>query len=1468
MSQMMQILMKLTSLPGPFRLGGVLAGGAVILALVWIVAPKFWPVAFVALLLAGLAFAIYKMVLKGVDKRRSKPFERRLAENAGAAPTGAGGAAQRARLDDLRRKFEQGVSTFREHGKDMYSLPWYLLVGEPGSGKTEAIRHCNVGFPPGLQDQLQGAGGTLNMNWWFTNHAVILDTAGKLMFEEVEPGKTSEWREFLKLLRMARPNCPVNGMLLVIPADSLIADTADSIQKKGGRIAEQLDAIQRQLGVRFPVFVVITKCDLINGFREFFRELNDPQLQHQIMGWSNPDDLDQPFKPERVEQHLKDVAERLRRRRLGLMIDPVHREDPHSGRRIDEVDALYAFPDALLKLSTRLKMYLEMVFVAGEWSAKPLFLRGIYFTSSMQEGAELDAELAGALGLDVKALPEGEGFRRNVAYFLRDLFISKVFREKGLVTNATNARKQQKRRRTMVMGAGILATMSMMGATFFAGRSHKAHIGDPTEFWQQVAKGIGDEGEPATTVIYDGKFSGDQFFRAGDRPIEIGGQRATVLDVVDETYRRAREPDPTPLMFRPAGGIVGDVFAKEKDAHAQVLRMLVIDPAVQAVREKLLRQESFTRSWLFNETEAFREMILVHRATEGDTGLEPIKIAPLLGFLHEQIPEGDPSSRLQAVIDGTYGEDGLAAWPPRTGKMHGEWKPGVQAPLEVVAKRFVAIRGGGAASGGSGPGDRMSAFDEVGSAMRTFAEREQNLRDRVRFSDVETVAAFSTASEEYLRVYAELEKANERLDRALSAVGDLGSDPAKRLVELALSEVQRSARPVMDDYDVLLNALGESKSPSIEPVRAILQEGRRQLEASNEQRVDDFKKVTGELGERLVGRSTSDRFSYQSRMRSYAAAKARLEAARAGAAQAGVFTLRERMDQARRDREAALAGIALEPSESRRSEVKDAYDLSVSAIDAANRKLLHDFVRASLDGVADEQRVVELVRDRVVPESLMRPRVPFTRLSEGDPLDARYHPAAAEELFKAFAAVEALVGQERPGASAFEAPLDRGSLGERAKVSQTAVRRYADSYARYWSDEIEALLAVNVKADWDSARNGLIDGSRFSVRQINTTLFELYTLADEALGFAQAVQPGAFERERARLRDKKDLVDFDSRKGREYRGIVQSAIDKWTQASDPGLTRGLILGLSQRSFQRDFLGEGTLIAGSEDGVPYYAGIIKWVLESLVERCESDGRESFRQIVQGYRQFPLCADGGGDLSLEQVRSAAQQLARVTRIGTSREWGPDTIGGGENVSAADLRVLIDRLRAGGDLTRPERDWMSNELLPALSVLLGSDLATPELLRWRLIGFQPSDPNVPLSPWPEAVLTGPGIRQTTRLVSFGKWEGEPLVFPIWLEQSAPLQVEFHSLTGFASPREGRDAGDLRVERLRLSGWTVLNAILRGQGAQMVFHGEQAWAIDYTIGGTKMSLIVQFEPRDRDFSPRRLESWPRSAGWGGGRR
>ncbi len=524
---------------------------------------------FVALLILG-----YVKFLGALSKGKANPLAQSIAGNAAASPQGISEPARRARLDDLRRNFEQGIDKFRAAGKNLYSVPWLVLVGEPGSGKTEAVRHCNVGFPPGLQDQLQGSGGTLNMNWWFTNQAIILDTAGRLMFEEVAPGTTNEWAEFLKLLKTNRPNCPINGMLLVIPVDTLIKDTADQIEKKAGKIGQQLEQIQRTLGVRFPVFVIITKCDLLNGFRELFDDLNDPQLQHQIMGWSNPAPLDDRFDPTRVTDHLEIVKQRLTERRQHLLLDPVNTEDAAS-RRIDQVDALYALPDSLAKIGPRLRRYLELIFVGGEWSPKPPFLRGIYFTSSMTEGSALDAELAEVLGVPVDSLPEGRVWRRDRAYFLRDLFVEKVFREKGLVTRAHNADKQQRSRRNILLASGLVALIILGTFMWLGSKQLRESIGVHRDFWVAAA-GF----SPKDMQIIDrGRYSDKAF-------ITVGSKSTTLADFFSGNLPQIKADIDIPAIFKPMTWVTADLNADRRAAYRTLFERTVLLPVVDAARAK------------------------------------------------------------------------------------------------------------------------------------------------------------------------------------------------------------------------------------------------------------------------------------------------------------------------------------------------------------------------------------------------------------------------------------------------------------------------------------------------------------------------------------------------------------------------------------------------------------------------------------------------------------------------------------------------------------------------------------------------------------------------------------------------------------------------------------------------------------------------------------------------------------------
>ncbi len=660
---------KFANLPPPLKwvvgatgVGALMGTGALIMSGAWM---------FILVLVLLLVILLGGYFLWNVwrRKQRSAQMGGELAQHSSASPRGISDPGQRARLDDMRKKFETGVREYKARGKDLYKLPWYAIVGEPGSGKTEAVRHSNVGFPPGMQDEFQGVGGTINMNWWFTNHAVLLDTAGRLMFEEVRPGETSEWKEFLTLLKKNRPNCPINGLLLVIPSDSLIKDSADDIQRKAGKIAQQLDVIQRILDVRFPVFVIITKCDKVNGFREFFDGVTDPQLQHQMMGWSNPAPLDDAFRPDLVDQHLDKVVQRLRRRRSGLLKDPV--PDNANGRRVDEVDSLYALPHSLSLIAPRLRRYLETIFVAGEWSSKPLFLRGIYFSSSMREGSALDAELAEAIGMPVDELPEGKVWERERAYFLRDLFVEKVFRERGLVTKASNTSRMLRTQQIVLFGSSALALVLFLFFAWFGTRNLEGTVKKQSDVWvnatnwsptKTIAQSIIPQHEDGTYADY------------ATNMVDFGGKKISL----SEFHGKLREQATNQMKanwFMP--GLAAGYNNSSKKAQRIVFEGSVVKPLVEAARRKMERALASDAPPERGQSEAFITLLrlegdyltLNQEANKGEVDRKSAIqfLTSLLTYVTGQEPP--PNANFNALVDimaWTYSDndEGRGKWPP------------------------------------------------------------------------------------------------------------------------------------------------------------------------------------------------------------------------------------------------------------------------------------------------------------------------------------------------------------------------------------------------------------------------------------------------------------------------------------------------------------------------------------------------------------------------------------------------------------------------------------------------------------------------------------------------------------------------------------------------------------------------------------------------------------------------------------
>lgn len=564
--------------------------------------------AFGILVIGLLLFGAYLLFLRLSARRQRERFSSAVESQMAAVPKSISDPNKRADLDRLRQKFQRGLQEFKTRKRDIYRLPWYVIIGEPGSGKTEAIRHSGIEFPPGFQDELQGSGGTMNMDWWFTNHGIILDTAGKMIFNEAGAGDSPEWPEFLRLLRKARPREPINGLFLVLSVESLIKDSAETIKQKATKLARQLDLLQRTLEVRFPVYLLVTKGDLLAGFREFFDSVDDPSLQHQMFGWSNPDPLDAAFRADLVEDYLKSISERLRRRRLALLREPNSggwgSDGLRSGstsltapkRRLDDLDALFALPESILRLAPRLRNYLQFIFVAGEWSEKPVFFRGLYFTSSMREGRALDEAIAFATGLSLDQLPEDRAWERNRAFFLRDMFVEKAFPERGLVTRASNTLRLLQQRRWTIYGTASMAMLLVLIFGWFGFRDLKANALKEARFWEAATNAASwARGEWSPSIV---RSDNAGFSYSGTNLVEVAKQDPppTVVEYQRHLKDLAQKGFSVAWIFKPIEWVQSafnkDLPQKRRTAQKRLFEGGVLMPLVARTRTQMMQPET------------------------------------------------------------------------------------------------------------------------------------------------------------------------------------------------------------------------------------------------------------------------------------------------------------------------------------------------------------------------------------------------------------------------------------------------------------------------------------------------------------------------------------------------------------------------------------------------------------------------------------------------------------------------------------------------------------------------------------------------------------------------------------------------------------------------------------------------------------------------------------------------------------
>lgn len=406
-----------------------------------------------------------------------------------------------------------GLRRLVEGKRYLYELPWYMIIGTPGAGKTSALLNSGLSFPvaeqmgtASAQMTLSKNSGTTNCVWWFTNEAVLIDTAGrytnpddglvldaapvpvpesapvneegKPKVEKIEPPppaqliNRAEWKGFLNVLRNVRTRAPINGALLAVDVAKLLSDDDAQLMAHAAQLRARLGELRQELSIRFPVYVVLTKTDVLKGFVDYFSSLTT-EARAQVWGftlpWKGEDKgflsgkkkktasggasatvaADWPL-AKQVEFEMAALQSRLAQGVATRLQEEFE---------LDRRQALYVLPQELAAVGPRLAKLLDAVFSDSRFDTTQLThtLRGVYLTSVMQyDDKTVTADstalvprlmrglgkLAGRLSGTAASTPPAAGIVRGQAslpasstrsYFVNDALTRVVFTESHLV---------------------------------------------------------------------------------------------------------------------------------------------------------------------------------------------------------------------------------------------------------------------------------------------------------------------------------------------------------------------------------------------------------------------------------------------------------------------------------------------------------------------------------------------------------------------------------------------------------------------------------------------------------------------------------------------------------------------------------------------------------------------------------------------------------------------------------------------------------------------------------------------------------------------------------------------------------------------------------------------------------------------------------------------------------------------------
>ena len=401
-----------------------------------------------------------------------------------------------------------------------YAAPWVLLLGAERSGRSSLAAAIDLHRPfPLPADRDQAEHGCV---WHVFEPGLVLEPAGPLLWGDAgDSGDSpSGWRRLMNLLLRHRRERGIDGVVITVSAAELLAADPSAEIERARALRERLRELQQYLGLRVPVYLVVTKCDAVAGFGAFWQ---DPAAGRgrQMVGWSNDETPETAYAPNLIARAFDELGRGLHRILLGQAV--------HGDGIADQA---FLFPAEFQRLAAPVGRFADILFHVDAYQ-DPHFFRGVYFTGDVPAAAPATALAPPAAGEEpaeaaespeAPASPEAAAFSEAIGaapavaettpaagvvidqvpprlLFVTELFAAKVFREGRLVQSVRRGMAARGRARRLRWAGLALAVLVLVPAAWFSFRRVEASAETVTLLVKQIEATREGKDRDALTLV-------------------------------------------------------------------------------------------------------------------------------------------------------------------------------------------------------------------------------------------------------------------------------------------------------------------------------------------------------------------------------------------------------------------------------------------------------------------------------------------------------------------------------------------------------------------------------------------------------------------------------------------------------------------------------------------------------------------------------------------------------------------------------------------------------------------------------------------------------------------------------------------------------------------------------------------------------------------------------------------------------